>query len=50
MLWAQKKQVDEIFTPYADDQLRLFFKKLGINLRAYDELSEDPLFRTFIFG
>ncbi|MDR1557355.1 MAG: hypothetical protein LBS88_10065 [Tannerellaceae bacterium] len=48
--WAQTKKVKEIYTPYVDEQLRLFFSKLGISLKAYDELSDDRLFRTFIFG
>jgi hypothetical protein len=48
--WAQTKKVKEIYTPYVDEQLRLFFAKLGISLKAYDELSDDRLFRTFVFG
>jgi hypothetical protein len=47
--WAQTKKVKKIYMPHVDDQLRLFFNKLGISLKGYDELSEDRLFRTFIF-
>jgi hypothetical protein len=48
--WAQTKKVKEIYSPYVDDHLRVFFGKLGISLKAYDELSEDRLFQTFIFN
>ncbi|MDR1646284.1 MAG: hypothetical protein LBS05_10805 [Tannerellaceae bacterium] len=48
--WAQMKRVKEVYTPQADDQLRLFLSKLGISLKAYDELSDNRLFRTFIFS
>ncbi|MDR1918751.1 MAG: hypothetical protein LBQ65_03775 [Tannerellaceae bacterium] len=48
--WAQTKKVKEIYSPYADDHLRQFFSKLGISLKAYDELSDDRLFQTFIFS
>jgi hypothetical protein len=47
--WAQTEKVGKIYTPYADDRLRLFFNRLGICLKGYDELSDDKLFRTFIF-
>ncbi|MDR2810444.1 MAG: hypothetical protein LBB84_07810 [Tannerellaceae bacterium] len=47
--WVQKKKVKEIYSPYADDRLRLFFSKLGISFKAYDELSDNRLFQTFIF-
>jgi hypothetical protein len=47
--WAQTQKVKEIYSPYADDHLRQFFSKLGISLKGYDELSDDRLFRTFIF-
>jgi NADH/NAD ratio-sensing transcriptional regulator Rex len=47
--WAQKKKVKEIYTPYADDQLRSFLNKIGISLKGYDELSDNRLFQTFIF-
>jgi hypothetical protein len=47
--WAQTKKVKKIYMPHVDDQLRSFFNKLGISLKGYDELSDDRLFRTFIF-
>ncbi len=46
--WALTKKVKEIYTPDVDEQLRSFFRKLGINVRGYDELSDDRLFQTFI--
>ncbi len=46
--WALTKKVKEIYTPYVDEQLRIFCNALGINLRGYDELSDDRLFQTFI--
>jgi hypothetical protein len=48
--WAQTKRVKEIYSPYADEQLRSFFGRFGIRFKAYDELSDDRLFQTFIFG
>jgi NADH/NAD ratio-sensing transcriptional regulator Rex len=48
--WAQTKRVKEIFTPHVDEQHRLSFSKLGISIKGYDELEDNSLFRTFIFG
>jgi hypothetical protein len=48
--WAQNKKVKEIYTPYADDHLRSFLGSMGISLKAYDELSDNRLFQTFIFS
>lgn len=48
--WVQTKKITEIYIPYVDEQLRMFFSKSGIRLKAYEELSDDRLFRTFIFG
>ncbi|MDR1402876.1 MAG: hypothetical protein LBJ60_04135 [Tannerellaceae bacterium] len=46
--WALTKKVKEIYSPSVDEQLRIFCKALGINVRGYDELSDDRLFQTFI--
>ncbi|MDH6303556.1 hypothetical protein M2459_000510 [Parabacteroides sp. PF5-5] len=46
--WALTRKVKEIYTPQADEQLRNFFSSLGINIRGYDELSDNRLFQTFI--
>jgi len=46
--WALTKKVKEIYSPYVDEQFRIFCKALGINVRGYDELSDDRLFQTFI--
>lgn len=46
--WAQTKRVKEIYSPYVDEQVRTFFRKLGITIKGYDELSDDRLFKTFI--
>lgn len=46
--WALKKKVKEIYTPEVDEHVRVFFSLLGINIRRYDELSDDRLFQTFI--
>jgi hypothetical protein len=48
--WAQTKKVKEIYAPYVDEQLRLYLGKTGISVKGYDELSENRLFRTFIFS
>ncbi|MDR1357237.1 MAG: hypothetical protein LBJ58_06165 [Tannerellaceae bacterium] len=48
--WAEKKKIKEIYTPQVDESLRLFFGTLGIILKGYDELSDNPLFQTFIFA
>ncbi|MDR1343735.1 MAG: hypothetical protein LBJ39_00115 [Tannerellaceae bacterium] len=48
--WAQTKKIKEIYTPHVDEHLRLFFSKLGIILKGYDELADNRLFQTFIFG
>lgn len=48
IFWALTKRVKEIYTPDMDEQLRTFFSKIGINIRKYDELSDDRLFQTFI--
>ena len=46
--WALTKKVKEIYAPYVDEQIRIFFQKLGISVKGYDELSDDRLFQTFI--
>ena len=46
--WALTKKVKEIYTPEVDEQVRTFFSKIGINIKRYDELSDDRLFQTFI--
>jgi hypothetical protein len=46
--WAQTKKVKEIYSPFVDEQLRIFCKTLGIKVKGYDELSDDRLFQTFI--
>jgi hypothetical protein len=48
--WAQTKRINEIYSPHVDEHLRLFFGKLGIIIKGYDELSDNWLFKTFIFG
>jgi len=48
--WAQTKKVKEIYTPYVDEQLRLYLDRTGISVKGYDELSDNSLFRTFIFS
>jgi hypothetical protein len=48
-LWAQTKKIKEVYMPYVDEQLRLFFSRLDIILKGYDELSDNRLFQTFIF-
>ncbi|MDR2389365.1 MAG: hypothetical protein LBD89_06245 [Tannerellaceae bacterium] len=47
--WMQAKKVKEIYSPYADERLRSFFGGVGIAFKAYEELSDNPLFQTFIF-
>ncbi|MDR0748409.1 MAG: hypothetical protein LBF62_02415 [Tannerellaceae bacterium] len=46
--WAQAKRIKEIYSPFIDEQLRFICKALGIEVRGYDELSDDRLFQTFI--
>lgn len=46
--WALTKRVKEIYIPEVDEQVRTFFRKMGINIKRYDELSDDRLFQTFI--
>lgn len=46
--WALTKKVKEIYSPDVDEHIRIFFQQLGINVRGYDELSNDRLFQTFI--
>lgn len=46
--WALAEQVEEIFIPKVDDQVKPLFGKRGITMKGYDELGDNKLFRTFI--
>ncbi|MDR1980475.1 MAG: hypothetical protein LBQ39_02495 [Tannerellaceae bacterium] len=46
--WALTKKVKEIYIPDMDEHLRAFFRKMGIRVKKYDELTDDRLFQTFI--
>lgn len=46
--WAETKKVKEIYLPNVEEWVKNLFTKMGITMKAYDELSEDKLFQTFI--
>lgn len=46
--WAITKKVKEIYLPEVDEQVRSFFRALGISMKRYDELDDNKLFQTFI--
>lgn len=46
--WALTEQVEEIYIPEVDDQVKPIFRMNGITMKAYDELGDNKLFQTFI--
>jgi hypothetical protein len=48
--WAITRKIKEIFSPSVNEQHRQHLGREGIELKSYDELEEDSLFRTFIFS
>ncbi|MDR0994679.1 MAG: hypothetical protein LBL81_00125 [Tannerella sp.] len=48
--WAIAKKIQEIFTPNIDERHRQYLRMQGIQVRSYDELEDNELFQTFIFG
>jgi hypothetical protein len=48
LLWAIAWKVKEIYIPEASEWLKMLFGLCGVMLKAYPELEEDKLFRTFI--
>lgn len=47
-LWILKQNVKIIYVQETDEETKMYYKKFDIEIRTYEELQKDPLFKSFI--
>lgn len=47
-LWLMNQQVKVVYVKETDEKTKDYYKKLGIEIKTYEEMQEHPLFKSFI--
>ncbi len=47
-LWLMSQQVKVVYVQETDEETKDYYKKLGIEIKTYEEMQEHPLFKSFI--
>ncbi len=47
-LWLLNRQIPEVYVREADDKTRLYFKRIGITIKSYEELENKEFFTEYL--
>jgi len=47
-LWLIRREVNVIYLHNADDDIRAFFNRIGVEVKIFEDLAEDPILRFFL--